>query len=257
MDRTEQIEMAKAFLARHRGPPVLLLPNAWDPMSARLFVTAGFDALATTSGGVAWALGYADGEQVPWDGIRGGDRAHRAHGASPGHGRHRGWLRRDAGRSRRAHRRDHSRRGGRRQSGGWTSRPNPHRGRCGRAAAGCPGGGARGGRADRAERALRYLPSPVRRGKHALRRNGRALQGIPRRGRGLRLSVRSARPGGDRRLRQGGRRSGQHHRPGRHARRGDIRTHGGGADHHRIGADAGSNVGYPEARGRAARHRQL
>jgi 2-methylisocitrate lyase-like PEP mutase family enzyme len=35
-------------------------------MSARLFVSAGFDALATTSGGVAWALGYADGEQVPW-----------------------------------------------------------------------------------------------------------------------------------------------------------------------------------------------
>jgi 2-methylisocitrate lyase-like PEP mutase family enzyme len=71
VDRTEQIAMAKSFLARHRGPPVLLLPNAWDPMSARLFVTAGFDALATTSGGVAWALGYADGEQVPWDELAG------------------------------------------------------------------------------------------------------------------------------------------------------------------------------------------
>ena len=35
-------------------------------MSARLFVAAGFDALATTSGGVAWALGYPDGEQAPW-----------------------------------------------------------------------------------------------------------------------------------------------------------------------------------------------
>jgi 2-methylisocitrate lyase-like PEP mutase family enzyme len=34
-------------------------------MSARLFVAAGFDAIATTSGGVAWALGYADGEQTP------------------------------------------------------------------------------------------------------------------------------------------------------------------------------------------------
>jgi 2-methylisocitrate lyase-like PEP mutase family enzyme len=58
--------MAKAFLARHRGPPVLLLPNAWDGMSARLFVAAGFDAIATTSGGVAWALGYPDGEETPW-----------------------------------------------------------------------------------------------------------------------------------------------------------------------------------------------
>jgi 2-methylisocitrate lyase-like PEP mutase family enzyme len=35
-------------------------------MSARLLVGAGFDALATTSGGVAWALGYPDGEQAPW-----------------------------------------------------------------------------------------------------------------------------------------------------------------------------------------------
>ena len=34
----------------------------WDALSARLFVAAGFDALATTSGGVAWALGYPDGE---------------------------------------------------------------------------------------------------------------------------------------------------------------------------------------------------
>jgi 2-methylisocitrate lyase-like PEP mutase family enzyme len=29
-------------------------------------VAAGFDAIATTSGGVAWSLGYADGEQTPW-----------------------------------------------------------------------------------------------------------------------------------------------------------------------------------------------
>jgi 2-methylisocitrate lyase-like PEP mutase family enzyme len=35
-------------------------------MSARIFAAAGFDAVATTSGGVAWALGYADGEQTPW-----------------------------------------------------------------------------------------------------------------------------------------------------------------------------------------------
>ncbi|MGH7072872.1 MAG: isocitrate lyase/PEP mutase family protein [Stellaceae bacterium] len=58
--------MAKRFLARHQAPPVLLLPNVWDGMSARLFVAAGFDALATTSGGVAWTLGYRDGEAAPW-----------------------------------------------------------------------------------------------------------------------------------------------------------------------------------------------
>lgn len=58
--------MAEAFLARHRAPPVLLLPNPWDAMSARLFAAAGFDALATSSAGVAWALGYPDGEVAPW-----------------------------------------------------------------------------------------------------------------------------------------------------------------------------------------------
>jgi 2-methylisocitrate lyase-like PEP mutase family enzyme len=66
MDRARQAEMARSFLARHEAPPVLLLPNAWDALSARLFVAGGFDALATTSGGVAWALGYPDGEQAPW-----------------------------------------------------------------------------------------------------------------------------------------------------------------------------------------------
>jgi 2-methylisocitrate lyase-like PEP mutase family enzyme len=66
MDRAEQAEMAREFLARHHGPRMLLLPNAWDGLSARLFVEAGFDALATTSGGLAWALGYPDGEAVPW-----------------------------------------------------------------------------------------------------------------------------------------------------------------------------------------------
>lgn len=65
-DRARQADMAAKFLTRHRAPPLLLLPNAWDGLSARLFVAAGFDALATTSGGVAWALGYPDGERAPW-----------------------------------------------------------------------------------------------------------------------------------------------------------------------------------------------
>jgi len=66
MDIARQANMAAAFLARHHTPPILLLPNVWDAMSARLFVAAGFDAVATTSGGVAWALGYPDGEHTPW-----------------------------------------------------------------------------------------------------------------------------------------------------------------------------------------------
>ena len=66
MDLEQQRIFADNFRARHHGPGVLMLPNVWDAMSARLFAAAGFEALATTSGGVAWALGYPDGEQAPW-----------------------------------------------------------------------------------------------------------------------------------------------------------------------------------------------
>src|SRR5580658_9286791 len=59
-------EQADWFRARHHKKPVLLLPNAWDGGSARIFAAAGFDAIATTSGGLAWSLGYQDGEQAPW-----------------------------------------------------------------------------------------------------------------------------------------------------------------------------------------------
>jgi 2-methylisocitrate lyase-like PEP mutase family enzyme len=66
MTGAEQKQLAELFRQRHRRKPVLLLPNVWDAMSARLFAAAGFEALATTSGGVAWALGYQDGEHTPW-----------------------------------------------------------------------------------------------------------------------------------------------------------------------------------------------
>src|SRR5260370_19851463 len=67
MNQAEQAQQAGLFRDQHRRPRLLLLLNAWDAMSARVFVAAGFDAIATTSGGVAWSLGYADGEQAPWD----------------------------------------------------------------------------------------------------------------------------------------------------------------------------------------------
>lgn len=67
LDKALQIARAETFRARHHAKPALLLPNCWDPMSARVFEDAGFDFLATTSGGVAWALAYPDGERVPWE----------------------------------------------------------------------------------------------------------------------------------------------------------------------------------------------
>ena len=66
MNTSEQRQLADNFRKLHRAPPILLLPNAWDPMSARIFEAAGFPAAATTSGGLAWALGYQDGEKTPW-----------------------------------------------------------------------------------------------------------------------------------------------------------------------------------------------
>jgi 2-methylisocitrate lyase-like PEP mutase family enzyme len=48
------------FLAMHHGSG-FVLPNAWDPGSARLLEQVGFSALATTSAGIAFALGRPDG----------------------------------------------------------------------------------------------------------------------------------------------------------------------------------------------------
>lgn len=56
---------ALQFRQLHRGPGVLILPNAWDVSSARIFEDAGFPAIATTSAGVAFSLGYPDGQRIP------------------------------------------------------------------------------------------------------------------------------------------------------------------------------------------------
>lgn len=61
---SEQVARAEAFRKLHLGPGVLVLPNAWDGGSARLLASLGFPALATTSSGVAWALGKVDGENL-------------------------------------------------------------------------------------------------------------------------------------------------------------------------------------------------
>ncbi|HTR68020.1 MAG TPA: isocitrate lyase/phosphoenolpyruvate mutase family protein [Terriglobales bacterium] len=64
-DINHQEAQAETFRAMHRGPGILLLPNAWDAASARVFEEAGFAALATTSAGIAFSLGYADGQKIP------------------------------------------------------------------------------------------------------------------------------------------------------------------------------------------------
>src|ERR1039458_9146363 len=56
-----QTETPACFLALHLGSTPLLMPNAWDRGSARLFASLGFAALATTSSGFAATLGQLDG----------------------------------------------------------------------------------------------------------------------------------------------------------------------------------------------------
>lgn len=61
-NRTTQ---ATALHTLHQNPAEpLLLGNAWDVASARLVESAGARAIATTSAGVAWSLGHADGNAL-------------------------------------------------------------------------------------------------------------------------------------------------------------------------------------------------
>jgi 2-methylisocitrate lyase-like PEP mutase family enzyme len=53
------------FRKLHDNTSPLLLANAWDAGSARLIESLGAPAVATTSAGVAWALGYRDGRRLP------------------------------------------------------------------------------------------------------------------------------------------------------------------------------------------------
>jgi 2-methylisocitrate lyase-like PEP mutase family enzyme len=61
-----QSEKAEAFRKMHKGE-VLLLPNAWDVPSARIFEDSGFKAIATSSAGMMVSLGYPDGQRIPAD----------------------------------------------------------------------------------------------------------------------------------------------------------------------------------------------
>jgi 2-methylisocitrate lyase-like PEP mutase family enzyme len=64
MARKSQSQLAGQFLALHRSSKILVLPNAWDVASARIFEEAGFPAIGTSSAGVAFSLGYPDGQKI-------------------------------------------------------------------------------------------------------------------------------------------------------------------------------------------------
>jgi 2-methylisocitrate lyase-like PEP mutase family enzyme len=57
-------EKAETLRRLHGGPRILVLANAWDVASARLVEAAGYPAIASSSAGVAFALGYPDGQRI-------------------------------------------------------------------------------------------------------------------------------------------------------------------------------------------------
>ena len=61
MSTTTREERGARFRALHEGEP-FVIPNPWDVGSARALEALGFEALATTSSGFAFALGRLDGE---------------------------------------------------------------------------------------------------------------------------------------------------------------------------------------------------
>lgn len=61
MRRLSQAEKAERFRALHAGPNAFVIPNPWDAGTAKILAALGFEALTTTSAGLAFSLGRRDG----------------------------------------------------------------------------------------------------------------------------------------------------------------------------------------------------
>lgn len=59
-----QKKKAEKFLSLHKSDEMLLLPNIWDPIGARILEAKGFPAVATASAAISASLGYKDGEKI-------------------------------------------------------------------------------------------------------------------------------------------------------------------------------------------------
>ncbi len=61
----DQVAKARLFQELHLGPRILVITNAWDAASARVFEDAGAAAVGTGSAGIAFSHGYPDNEFLP------------------------------------------------------------------------------------------------------------------------------------------------------------------------------------------------
>ncbi len=64
MKNISQAEKAKVFLELHNGNRLLVLPNIWNPIGARILESRGYPAAATASAAISASLGYEDGEKI-------------------------------------------------------------------------------------------------------------------------------------------------------------------------------------------------
>lgn len=60
----EQAKKAQTLLSLHNNGRLLILPNVWNPIGARMLQAKGYSAVATASAAIAESLGYGDGEQI-------------------------------------------------------------------------------------------------------------------------------------------------------------------------------------------------
>ena len=66
MIKESQKKNAELFLSLHKSEKILLLPNIWDPIGARILEAKGFPAIATASAAISTSLGYKDGEKIKY-----------------------------------------------------------------------------------------------------------------------------------------------------------------------------------------------
>lgn len=64
MSIQSQHEKAKLLLSLHMGGEMLVLPNVWNPLGARILAKKGLPAVATASAAISASLGYQDGEKI-------------------------------------------------------------------------------------------------------------------------------------------------------------------------------------------------
>lgn len=64
MQTKQQQNKAQALLSLHSGDELLILPNIWNPIGARILAAKGYPAVATASAAISTALGYLDGEKI-------------------------------------------------------------------------------------------------------------------------------------------------------------------------------------------------